>query len=104
MSKKLIIALGAALLLSAGPSLAQVPGLESLGNMLGGASNDAAAAAAGAAAPATDAATQAVDHVEKGKKAAGHARNAVKHGKALKGKEAAGEAGDAAKAATDAVQ
>ena len=76
MSKKLIIALGAALLLSAGPSLAQVPGLDSLGNMLGGASNDAAAAAAGAAAPATDAATQAVDHVEKGKKAAGHARNA----------------------------
>ena len=73
MSKKLIIALGATLLLSATPSLAQVPGLDSLGNMLGGASNDAAAAAAGAATPATDAATQAVDHVEKGKKAAGHA-------------------------------
>jgi hypothetical protein len=48
MSKKLIIAFGAALFLSATPSLAQVPGLDSLGNMLGGASNDAAAAAAGA--------------------------------------------------------
>jgi len=41
MSKKLIIALGATLLLSATPSLAQVPGLDSLGNMLGGASNEA---------------------------------------------------------------
>ena len=112
MSKKtMMIGLGLALFWSSAQTQAQVPGLDTLGNMLTGGGADAAKTAAGAATnatdaatAATDAATKAVERVNTGKKALGHARKAVKHGKALKGKEAAGEAGDAAKNAADAVQ
>jgi len=115
MSRKtMMMGLGLALLWGPTPSLAQVPGLDTLGNMINGGAAGAADAAktatgaatgaADAATTATETATKAVERVNTGKKALGHARKAVKHGKALKGKEAASEAGDAAKGAADAVQ